>query len=88
MSDFATQLDSIAERILAELEAAGQAKTAWELKLRLKIPLSELYLALGRLERDGCIHIAPEGLSYRVQPRQSQDAASASVTLEPRPVTL
>ena len=42
-------------------------RTAWELKMELKVPNSVLYLALGLLLQQDRIEIAPHELTYRVR---------------------
>ena len=74
MSDFPNQIDALAGRVLKELKPDAPA-TAWEMKLKLKVPLSVLYMALGQLMKDELVRVAPEGLSYRIHllPKQSAD---------------
>ena len=65
---FSAQLAQLSDRILEALDASSPsgAATAWSLRLKLKAPLSHVYLALGRLLAEGKVSLAPEGLTYRV----------------------
>jgi hypothetical protein len=68
MSDFNQYLESLARQILELLPKNAQqtAPTAWELKLKLQVSLTQLYLALGMLIHEGCVTVVPEGLTYRI----------------------
>lgn len=70
MTDFGEGLETIAGRVLETLDGlpSEDSITAWDLKLKLKVPLSPLYMALGLLQERGCIRIAPEALTYRIRP--------------------
>lgn len=87
MSDFASHLDALAQRILEALQApprAHGAPTAWELKLELKASLAQIYLALGILLRDGRVRVVPEGLSYRVHlVSKSSPRPAADIVIHP-----
>lgn len=66
MSEFSEQIDSLVEQIKQSLEQQPEGTTAWDLKLRLKAPLSQIYIALGMLLKDGRIRMIPEQLTYRI----------------------
>ena len=79
MSDFGEGLESIAGRVVEMLERlpAEDSVTAWDLKLKLKVGLSPLYMALGFLQERGRIRIIPDGLTYRIH------LATVSKTTQP-----
>ena len=70
MSEFTQDLDSIAAKVLETIEAfhPEDSVTAWDLKLKLKVALSPLYMTLGVLQERGRVRIVPDGLTYRVHP--------------------
>ena len=93
MSDFDSLIEALSGKIARALEepSAGSV-TAWELKMRLHVPLSQLYLALGALQQKGRLRVAPEGLTYRILPAEPraeaapgavQAAERTSVSFEP-----
>ncbi len=64
-----------AEQILKALKNAGGNATSWELKLKLRMSGSALYLALGRLEAEGKITLLPEDLNLRVSLNKAEKKA-------------
>lgn len=69
-SEFQDLLKQTSEKVLRALDASPdgpEGRSAWELKVELKVPNALLYLALGSLSRDGVIEIAPRELSYRIK---------------------
>lgn len=70
MTGFTQELEAIAGKASELLDRlpSGGSVTAWDMKLRLKIALSPLYMALGLLQERGRIRIVPDGLTYRVHP--------------------
>lgn len=67
MSEFSEQINVLSNQITQYLEQQTAGTTAWDLKLQLKAPLSQIYLALGTLLKDNRIRITPEQLTYRIQ---------------------
>ena len=75
-SEFKETIERTAERVLKALAenpqspapsaGAPEGRTAWDLKLELKVPNALIFLALGALVRDGRIELEPEGLTYRI----------------------
>ena len=68
-SEFGELLKTTSARVLRLLDepSAAGGRTAWELKMELKVPNAVLYLALGRLAGEGAVEIEPQELSYRVR---------------------
>jgi len=62
---FEETLSELSERVLRSLPQDGEI-TSWEIKNKLHISSSMLYLALGRLSAENKIRIIPEQLNYRV----------------------
>ena len=71
-AEFSREVEDAAARVRAALCASP--KTAWELKMELKIPHTLLHLALGSLLAQGKVSLRPEGYTLRV----SQDPADAA----------
>jgi len=63
---YKTTLIENAEKTLKALKAAGGTSTSWDLKLKLRLSGSALYLALGRLEAMNKITIMPDELNLKV----------------------
>lgn len=63
-----------AEQIIKALKNAGGTSTSWELKLKLRLSGSALYLALGRLEAENKIILLPEDLNLKVSLVKSADS--------------
>ena len=55
-----------AEQVIKALQGMGGQSTAWDLKLKLRLTGSALYMALGRLEALDMISVIPEELSFKV----------------------
>jgi len=88
MTDFGESLESTAGRVLEILEGlpSEDSVTAWDLKLKLKVALSPLYMALGLLQERGRIRITPDALTYRIRPSSASKAAQpiAGIPIEIR----
>jgi len=72
---FKNTLANNAERILAEVNGSDGNLTAWELKMRLHLSSSQLYLALGYLTGRDMVDLEPEDLNYIVKPAERRVAA-------------
>ncbi|OGR66489.1 MAG: hypothetical protein A2X31_08865 [Elusimicrobia bacterium GWB2_63_22] len=69
MQDAAKFTDTVAQtagNILEALKAAGGDASSWDLKLKLHLSSSALYLALGWLAAQGKIALYPKELNFRV----------------------
>lgn len=69
MQDSAKFTDTLAQtaaNVLETLKAAGGDATSWDLKLKLHLSSSTLYLALGWLAAQGSISLYPKELNFRV----------------------
>lgn len=55
-----------AERLIKALKDFGGSSTAWELKLKLHLSSSALFLALGRLEALNKVNVFPEDINFRI----------------------
>ena len=66
-----------AEQIVKALKNAGGTSTSWELKLKLRLSGSALYLALGRLEAENRITLLPEDLNLRVSLNKAAESKKA-----------
>lgn len=75
--EFQAQVEETAGRILAAL-ASGR-KTAWDLKVELKITHTLLHLALGALLGRGRVRLAPDRLTYAVEAVAEPAAAPPAV---------
>jgi len=64
---FREEIAATASRVLETL-AAGKARTAWELKMQLKVSHTRLQLAVGMLLERGCVSVRPERLTYAIAP--------------------
>ena len=64
--EFRKEIEETAARTLAAL-ARGR-RTAWEIKLELKVSHTALHLALGMLLERGKISLNPDKLTYLVEP--------------------
>lgn len=62
---FDEKIASTAARILEET-AKGEL-TSWDLKVRLHLPGSLLYMSLGWLAEQGKIRIYPDELTYKIR---------------------
>ena len=65
-SEFKKEIEETAARVLAAL--AHGRRTAWEIKLELKVSHTVLHLALGALLERGNIQLSPDKLTYLVEP--------------------
>jgi hypothetical protein len=72
---FDESVASAAAKILEE--AAKGEVTSWELKNRLRLSSSRLYLALGWLLGRGRIKLSPDELTYKVALPAQQEALEA-----------
>ena len=72
-SAFERDIIQTAEKIMQSIPTEGEL-TSWELKTKLHLSSSMLYLALGFLLNQGKIKLSPDQLNYRV-------AAVAPVTV-------
>lgn len=75
--EFRAQVEETAGRVLAAL-ASGR-KTAWDLKVELKITHTLLHLALGALLERGRVRLAPDRLTYAVEAVAEPAAAPPAV---------
>ena len=76
-AEYKDAVESTAERVLSALSAGGApaSKTAWDLKIELKVPHTLLHLSLGLLLAQGRVALRPEGYTYAVEPVQPQSPA-------------
>lgn len=65
-SAFSDTLAQTAANLLETLKASGGDATSWDLKLKLHLSSSMLYLALGWLAARGKITLYPKELNFRV----------------------
>ncbi len=63
---FSDTLDQTAGNLLEALKAAGGDASSWDLKLKLHLSSSALYLALGWLAAQGKVTLYPKELNFRV----------------------
>lgn len=66
-----------ADKIIKALKSSGGVSTSWELKLKLHLSGSALYLALGRLEASEKITLFPEDLNLTVKLNQEKKSKAA-----------
>ncbi|MDP2865212.1 MAG: winged helix-turn-helix domain-containing protein [Elusimicrobiota bacterium] len=69
MQDAAKFTDTLAQtagNLLETLKASGGDATSWDLKFKLHLSSSSLYLALGWLAAQGKIALYPKELNFRV----------------------
>ena len=69
MQDAAKFTDTLAQtagNLLEAIKAAGGDASSWDLKLKLHLSSSSLYLALGWLAAQGKISLHPKELNFRV----------------------
>ena len=69
MQDAAKFTDTLAQtagNLLETLKAAGGDASSWDLKLKLHLSSSSLYLALGWLAAQGKVSLHPKELNFRV----------------------
>ena len=74
MSDTVKFTDTIpqtAEKI-TEILKSGAETTSWDIKIKLHLSSSSLYLALGWLAAQGKITMRPQDLNYRIKLIQGQ----------------
>ncbi|MBI4801540.1 MAG: winged helix-turn-helix domain-containing protein [Elusimicrobia bacterium] len=70
MSETARFTDTVAqtaEKISAILKERHGETTSWDLKLKLHLSSSALYLALGWLAAQGKIQLYPQDLNYKIK---------------------
>jgi uncharacterized membrane protein len=63
---FTDTLTQTAGNLLETLKAAGGDASSWDLKLKLHLSSSSLYLALGWLAAQGKVALYPKELNFRV----------------------
>jgi uncharacterized membrane protein len=63
---FTDTLSQTAANLLEALKASGGDASSWDLKLKLHLSSSALYLALGWLAAQGKIALYPKELNFRV----------------------
>lgn len=63
---FTDTLTQTAGNLLETLKAAGGDASSWDLKLKLHLSSSALYLALGWLASQGKVALYPKELNFRV----------------------
>lgn len=69
MQDAAKYTDTVAQtagNLLEALRGAGGDASSWDLKLKLHLSSSALYLALGWLAAQGKVALYPKDLNFRV----------------------
>lgn len=69
MEETAKFTDTVAQtagNLLEALKAAGGDASSWDLKLKLHLSSSALYLALGWLAAQGKVALYPKELNFRV----------------------
>jgi hypothetical protein len=69
MEDTAKFTDTVAQtaaNLLEAVKASGGDASSWDLKLKLHLSSSALYLALGWLAAQGKIALYPKELNFRV----------------------
>ncbi|OGR51283.1 MAG: hypothetical protein A2049_02465 [Elusimicrobia bacterium GWA2_62_23] len=69
MQDAAKFTDTVAQtaaNLLEALKAAGGDASSWDLKLKLHLSSSALYLSLGWLAAQGKVALYPKELNFRV----------------------
>ncbi len=64
--NFISKVAAAASKI-EEILNQNQELSSWDIKLKLKLSSSGLYLALGYLAASGKIDLQPEDLNYRVK---------------------
>jgi hypothetical protein len=86
-NEFTQELEIIAGKVTGVIEGfrPEDSITVWDLKLKLKVGLSPLYMALGLLQERGRIRLSPDGLTYRVQstaePKPSQPVVGIPIQI-------
>jgi len=68
---FTDTIAQIAANITELLKDGGET-TSWDIKLKLHLSSSSLYLALGHLAAQGRISIYPQDLNYKIKLNQEQ----------------
>ena len=68
---FTDTIPQTAEKITDMLKSGVEA-TSWDIKLKLHLSSSSLYLALGWLAAQGKITMYPQDLNYRIRLIQGQ----------------
>ncbi len=74
MSDnnkFTDSVKGMAEQVMDVITASGET-TSWDIKLKLHLSSSSLYLALGWLMSQGRIQLYPKDLNYTIRPAAGQ----------------
>lgn len=69
MEETAKFTDTVAQtagNLLEALKASGGDASSWDLKLKLHLSSSALYLALGWLAAQGKVSLYPKELNFRV----------------------
>lgn len=59
-------IKKISSQILELLQTDSSVRTAWQIKLKLALSASALYMALGVLVAEGKIDIAQQSLDYKI----------------------
>ncbi|HBB68328.1 MAG: hypothetical protein A2X28_01620 [Elusimicrobia bacterium GWA2_56_46] len=69
MNETAKFTDTVAQTAgkIADLLKGGEETTSWDLKLKLHLSSSALYLALGWLAAQGKVALYPQDLNYRIK---------------------
>ena len=63
---FADTITQTADKITDLLKGGGET-TSWDIKLKLHLSSSALYLALGWLAAQGKINMYPQDLNYKIK---------------------
>ena len=69
MSETAKFTDTVAQTAekISGLLKSGEETTSWDIKLKLHLSSSALYLALGWLAAQGKIQMYPQALNYKIK---------------------
>ena len=65
-ANFTDTIDQTASKITDLLKGGGET-TSWDIKLKLHLSSSALYLALGWLAAQGKVNIYPQDLNYKIK---------------------
>ncbi|MFH1726010.1 MAG: hypothetical protein ABII00_15490 [Elusimicrobiota bacterium] len=91
--DFRGQLEETARRVLDSLGQGAPDKprggrTAWDLKMELKVSHTVLHMALGMLVERGRVVLRPDQLTHIVEPAPRPHAEAGEARAEAEPASL